>query len=50
LQQNHQDFISHYGDRYRHDETISTAFVESTVNYVRQQTIREEATDVLDAT
>jgi hypothetical protein len=23
-----------YGDRYRHDEAISTAFVEATVNYV----------------
>lgn len=29
-----QSFIPNYGDRYRHDETISTAFVESTVNYV----------------
>jgi hypothetical protein len=29
-----QDFIPNYGDRHRHDETISTAFVESTVNYV----------------
>jgi hypothetical protein len=27
-------FIPNYGDRYRHGETISTAFVESTVNYV----------------
>jgi hypothetical protein len=27
-------FIPNYGDRYRHDETISTAFVESAVNYV----------------
>ena len=27
-------FIPNYGDRYRHKETISTAFVESTVNYV----------------
>ena len=27
-------FIPNYGDRYRHNETISTAFVESTVNYV----------------
>ena len=25
--------IPNYGDRYRHNETISTAFVESTVNY-----------------
>jgi hypothetical protein len=29
-----QSFIPNYGDRYRHGETISTAFVESTVNYV----------------
>lgn len=29
-----QAFIPNYGDRYRHDEIISTAFVESTVNYV----------------
>ncbi len=29
-----QAFIANYGDRYRHHETISTAFVESTVNYV----------------
>jgi len=27
-------FIPNYGDRYRHHEMISTAFVESTVNYV----------------
>jgi hypothetical protein len=25
-------FITNYGDRYRHGEKISTAFVESTVN------------------
>ena len=29
-----QAFIPNYSDRYRHGETISTAFVESTVNYV----------------
>jgi hypothetical protein len=29
-----RDFIPNYGERYRHAETISTAFVESTVNYV----------------
>ena len=29
-----QAFIPNYGDRYRHGETISTAFVESTVNQV----------------
>lgn len=27
-------FIPNYGDRHRHDELISTAFVESTVNQV----------------
>jgi hypothetical protein len=27
-----QAFIPNYGDRYRHDETISMAFVEPTVN------------------
>jgi hypothetical protein len=29
-----QSFIPNYSARYRHKETISTAFVESTVNYV----------------
>lgn len=29
-----QDFIPNYGERYRYGETISTAFVESTVNWV----------------
>ena len=29
-----QAFIPNYGDRYRHGETISSAFVESTVNQV----------------
>lgn len=39
-------FIPNYGDRYRHSETISTAFVESTVNqviskrFVKQQQMR----------
>ena len=27
-------FISNYGDRYRHGETISTGFVESAINQV----------------
>jgi hypothetical protein len=27
-------FIVNYGDRYRHGETISTAFVESAINQV----------------
>jgi hypothetical protein len=29
-----QAFIPNIGDRYRHGDTITTAFVESTVNYV----------------
>ena len=39
-------FIPNYGDRYRHNETISTAFVESAVNYaiskrfVKKQQVR----------
>ena len=31
---NNQRYIPNYGERYRHGETISTAFVESTVNQV----------------
>jgi hypothetical protein len=27
-------FIPNYGERYRYGETISTAFVESTINWV----------------
>ena len=29
-----QDFIPNFGERYRQGETISTAFVESTINQV----------------
>ena len=32
--ENNRSFIPNYGQRYRNRETISTAFVESTVNYV----------------
>ena len=32
--ENNRDFIPNYGERYRQGETISTAFVESTVNQV----------------
>jgi hypothetical protein len=31
---NNRDFIPNYGERYRHGEMVSTAFVESTVNHV----------------
>jgi hypothetical protein len=30
----HQEYIPNYGEPYRHGETISTAFVESTINQV----------------
>ena len=37
-------FIPNYGDRYRHGETISTAFVESAINlskrFVKRQQMR----------
>jgi hypothetical protein len=32
--QNNRAYIPNYGERYRHNETISTGFVESTVNQV----------------
>jgi hypothetical protein len=32
--ENNRSFIPNYGQRYRRGETISTAFVESTVNFV----------------
>ncbi len=31
---NHSHFIPNYGERYRYGETISSAFVESTINWV----------------
>ena len=31
---NNRGFIPNYGERYRYGETISTAFVESTINWV----------------
>jgi hypothetical protein len=31
---NNKEFIPNFGERYRHGETISTAFVESTINQV----------------
>ena len=47
-------FIPNYGDRYRHDEIISTAFVESTVNqviskrFVKKQQMRWTQREVLN--
>ncbi len=32
--ENNASFIPNYGERYRYGETISSAFVESTVNHV----------------
>ena len=34
LHPQHEEFIPNFGERYRNGETISTAFVESTVNWV----------------
>ena len=31
---NNRSFIVNYSDRYLHGETITTSFIESTVNYV----------------
>ena len=31
---NNREFIPNFGERYRQGETISTAFVESTINHV----------------
>jgi len=31
---NNQASVPNYGERYRQGETISTAFVESTINHV----------------
>ncbi len=31
---NNEEFVPNFGERRRNDEMVSTAFVESTVNYV----------------
>jgi hypothetical protein len=41
--------MANFGERRRQGETISTAFVESTINQV-VSTIRQEAADAVDAT
>ena len=46
---NNREFIPNFGERRRQGETISTAFVESTINQVGQQTIRQETADAVDA-
>jgi hypothetical protein len=54
---NNQEFIPNFGERYRQGETISTAFVESTINQVvsrrfvkkqQMQWTRQETTDAVD--
>ena len=40
-------FVPNYGDRYRHGEAISTAFVESTVNQVISKRMAKKQ-EVLD--
>jgi len=37
-----QDFIPNYGERYRFGETITTAIVESTVNWVKGKKSKEK--------
>ena len=41
--------IPNYGERYRKGQIISTAFVESAVNQVGEQTVCEETADAVDA-
>lgn len=43
-----QNFIPNYGDRYRHGEKISTAFVESAVNQVVSRAHGQEAANAMD--
>ena len=45
---NNKESIPNFGERYRQGETISTAFMESTINLGSQQAIREATADVLD--
>ncbi len=47
---NNQESIPNYGERYRQGETISTAFVESTINQVVSRRFVKTATNALDAT
>jgi hypothetical protein len=44
-----RDFIPDYGDRYRNEETITTAFVESAVKPGGEQALREKATDEVES-
>ena len=46
---NNQEFIPNFGERRRQGETISTGFVESTINQVGSRRVRQEATDAVDA-
>ena len=46
---NNRESIPKFGERYRQGETISTAFVESTINQFGQQALREETADAMDA-
>jgi len=46
---NNQESIPNFGERYRQGETISTAFVESTINQVVSRRFVKRATDALDA-
>jgi hypothetical protein len=48
LTERKQEPIANYGEPYRQEETISTAFVESTINQVVSRRVRQTATDALD--
>jgi hypothetical protein len=46
---NSRGSIPNYGERYRQGETISTAYVESTINQVVSRRFGEETADAVDA-
>ena len=48
--ENNASFIPNYGERWRYGETISTAFVESTVNQVISAPHGQETADAVEST
>ncbi len=47
--ENNASFIPNYGERWRYSETISTAFVESTVNQVISAPHGQETADAVES-
>ena len=39
---NNEEFIPNFGERYRNGETISTAFVESTVQVISKRMVKKQ--------